>query len=350
MSLPSNTTSMPTITTAALLLLAAASLSNAQPNVTSNCVSGRITFDPLRTFLNYHPGTPLAPLDVSRYDAIVDYGASHVKFLEPRGVELQLVKKADASAADGIRVSLARYVLYARITARFASIPVPGAVTAFITMSDRHDEIDWEIVGKSTTTAQTNVFYKGIPEFGIHGTTEDVGAGGTGAMHDLSWGIDSKIVRTLQRETSVSPLTPPGERWFPSTASLIQFSRGTRNWAGGPIAWGSNTTLSTQFEYIEIQCYNDKDEPVAKWPADAANPDRRDALPTQPTSNAQSASDKGTQVSGDAARAGFGSGASNTTTTGGFDSSQKSGASMGGAMPSTFISLVIAILASMLMG
>jgi len=38
-----------------------------------------------------------------------------------------------------------------------------GVVTAFITMSDDKDEIDWEWPGATTTSAQTNLFWKGVP-------------------------------------------------------------------------------------------------------------------------------------------------------------------------------------------
>jgi beta-glucanase (GH16 family) len=36
-----------------------------------------------------------------------------------------------------------------------------GVVTAFITMSDIRDEIDWEFPGQQTTQAQTNYFWQG---------------------------------------------------------------------------------------------------------------------------------------------------------------------------------------------
>lgn len=37
-----------------------------------------------------------------------------------------------------------------------------GVVTAFITMSDVKDEIDWEFPGANTTAGQSNFFYQGI--------------------------------------------------------------------------------------------------------------------------------------------------------------------------------------------
>lgn len=37
-----------------------------------------------------------------------------------------------------------------------------GVVTAFITMSDIKDEIDWEFPGAATTEGQTNYFWQGV--------------------------------------------------------------------------------------------------------------------------------------------------------------------------------------------
>ena len=37
-----------------------------------------------------------------------------------------------------------------------------GVVTAFITMSDIKDEIDWEFPGAKTTEGQSNFFWQGV--------------------------------------------------------------------------------------------------------------------------------------------------------------------------------------------
>lgn len=39
-----------------------------------------------------------------------------------------------------------------------------GVVTAFITMADSKDEIDWEFPGNATTQAQTNLYWEGVPD------------------------------------------------------------------------------------------------------------------------------------------------------------------------------------------
>jgi beta-glucanase (GH16 family) len=58
---------------------------------------------------------------------------------------LNLVRATQGQAV-GVRLSTLRYMLYGRITARMRAIPLPGAVTTFITMSERQDEIDWEVI------------------------------------------------------------------------------------------------------------------------------------------------------------------------------------------------------------
>jgi beta-glucanase (GH16 family) len=192
-------------------------------------------------------------------------------------------------------------MLYGKFTARLKASAIGGVVTTFITMSDRKDEIDWEIVGGDRTHAQSNVFYKGIAEYGVHGGTHAVN-GGVDTYHtytidwksdSLTFSIDGTVVRTyLNDANAVSPLTPKGEHWFPSTASQIQFSvwdgckdgnAGTCSWSGGPVAWSSNAFVSS-FDYVDIQCYDDKNLAVTKWPA--SSPSRQDADPTQPTAAA----------------------------------------------------------------
>jgi beta-glucanase (GH16 family) len=99
-------------------------------------------------------------------------------------------------------------------------------------MSTRGDEIDMEIVGKNPNQFESNVFYKGIKEFNVHGGAHPVN-NGVASFHEytfdwksdsLTWSLDGKVVRTLNRETSLSPMTPKGERWFPSTPSQIQMA------------------------------------------------------------------------------------------------------------------------------
>jgi beta-glucanase (GH16 family) len=81
----------------------------------------------------------------------------------------------------GTRLSSTRYVHYGTITATrthpfpILRIQLPltccslvktgrwnGVVTAFITMSDIKDEIDWEFPGSQVTEGQSNYFWQGV--------------------------------------------------------------------------------------------------------------------------------------------------------------------------------------------
>ncbi|KAJ3045604.1 hypothetical protein HK097_001182 [Rhizophlyctis rosea] len=260
-----------------------------QANVTGNCVTGRLNFDALRIFRS-DPSVavpPAAPIPsggtVANYDFSLNLGT--IEF-ESNNTGRIFVKREATGPAIGTKVSSSRYVLYGSITARLRAVPQAGVVTTFITMSDRHDEIDWEITGGDTRTAQSNVFYKGIQEFGVHGAVHNIPNGGSVAdFHDytiewrsdrIRWLIDGVEQRSLARESSTSPMTPPGERWFPSTPSLFQISvwdggssdsEGTRSWAGGPIQWGAAQNLSALYQYVDVQCYDDQNRPVPAWPA-----------------------------------------------------------------------------------
>lgn len=145
------------------------------------------------------------------------------------------------------------------------------------------------------------MFYQGIAEFGIHGGTHAVPSG-VDQFHTYSidwkstsivFSIDGRVVRTYNNDANaVSPMTPRGQRWYPTTPSQVQFSvwdgckagnNGTCGWSGGPITWTGNAYQS-EFEYLDIQCYDDKNQEVPKWPA--SSPSRQDADATQPTSAA----------------------------------------------------------------
>jgi hypothetical protein len=56
---------------------------------------------------------------------------------------------------------------------------------------------------------------------------------------------------------------------------LALWSERTNSWAGGAPQWpDASQTASAFYEYIDIQCYDDQDRPVPKWPLEN-NPDYR---------------------------------------------------------------------------
>jgi beta-glucanase (GH16 family) len=240
-------------------------------NATGNCVTGRLDFDPLRI---YAVSTTTTTIDVSKYDFTIDYGAANFKALSPAGATLSVSKATGSNAGQGARLSTTRYMLYGKFTATMAASPIGGIITTFITMSGRQDEIDWEFIGSQNNQAQSNVFYKGIKEFGIHGGIHKLPNGTIDGLHTytidwkstgLTFSIDGVVVRTyLNNAQATSPLTPAGERWFPTTPSQIQIAvwdgcaggaGGTCTWAQGPISWGSATSYAATFQSIDVQWY-----------------------------------------------------------------------------------------------
>lgn len=56
------------------------------------------------------------------------------------------------------------YVWYGKISATLTTSQGAGVVTAFIMMSDVHDEIDFEFVGVDLESAQSNYYFQGITD------------------------------------------------------------------------------------------------------------------------------------------------------------------------------------------
>lgn len=232
------------------------------------CISGR-----------YHFNTTGS----STSNWVIDYGHQNFIHLRNGGAYLALSKPLTPNThGQGIRISSKTSILHAKLTVRARPIAIPGAVTTFITMSDEKDEIDVEWIGKEPTRPQSNIFYKGIPEYGVHFKRLSSKPGIQNITIDwkstsIQFAVDGQIQRTYLKNSSeaISPMTPPNQRWFPNTPSKIQISvwdttgspKGTQAWAGGPIPWNRMPSkLYAYYEYVDVQCYNDKDQPVYKWP------------------------------------------------------------------------------------
>ena len=116
------------------------SATRGQGNVTGNCISGPLEFDPFRS-LSLAGSVENPDLDVSTYDFSIDYGYNN-SVMNMDSVELSLTRNPSGGEGRGVRVSTARHILYGRISVRITAPAVPGSVASFITMSYRGDEID----------------------------------------------------------------------------------------------------------------------------------------------------------------------------------------------------------------
>jgi beta-glucanase (GH16 family) len=56
------------------------------------------------------------------------------------------------------------YLWYGKVSATLSTSQGQGVVTAFILMSDVHDEIDFEFVGTDMTHTQSNYYFQGITD------------------------------------------------------------------------------------------------------------------------------------------------------------------------------------------
>ncbi|KAI8902152.1 concanavalin A-like lectin/glucanase domain-containing protein [Globomyces pollinis-pini] len=236
----------------------------------------------LLPFLNaIHARCRSGPQDLQK-DFVIDYGFPNVRFQDQKAY-LSLIKSPNGDVATGTRLSSVNQMLHGRFSARVSAVPVNGVITTFITMSDNGDEIDWEFVGGDKTSAQTNVFYKRIAEYGVRAGMHSTGDLAVSREYTIDWTskaitwyINGNWVRTysIDDPLTVTPMTPRGEKSYPVTPSNIQFGiwdagsgpAGTSNWAGGRIPWGSATQFSAIIESVYFQCYDNNDQPVNEWP------------------------------------------------------------------------------------
>jgi len=147
----------------------------------------------------------------------------------------------------GTRLASTRYMHYAKMTARVKTGRWPGVVTAFITMSDIHDEIDWEWPGNNTKQAQSNWFWQGDIPTPSNGETHAVSSDTYSNWHNytidwtpttLTFLIDETVVRTVSSNNSNQyPNTPSRIELSLWPAGIITEAPGTVQWAGGMIDW-----------------------------------------------------------------------------------------------------------------
>ncbi|KAF9225722.1 glycoside hydrolase family 16 protein [Gyrodon lividus] len=182
----------------------------------------------------------------------------------------------------GTLLSSTRYVHYGQVTARLKTGRWAGVVTAFITMSDIKDEIDWEFPGNATTEGQTNYFWQGLIPQTTNGVIETGFTDTYANWHDytIDWQpdamtflVDGNITRTIKASDCINNVT--GVNQYPSTPSRIQLSlwpagissepQGTVQWAGGMINWNDPDYVSAGhfyalFQSVSVQC-NDPTPP-----------------------------------------------------------------------------------------
>jgi len=137
------------------------------------------------------------------------------------------------------------YIFFGTIEVIMKAAAGQGIISSIVLESDDLDEIDWEIMGGNTTSAETNYFGKGNttsydraiyydvdnPEENYHNYTV------VWSAEKIEWLIDSNIVRTLMYDDAL------GGKNFPQTPMTVRLGiwaggdssepNGTIEWAGG---------------------------------------------------------------------------------------------------------------------
>lgn len=177
-----------------------------------------------------------------------------------------------AESTVGTLLASTHYVWYGKISATMRTSAGAGVVTAFIMMSDVKDEIDFEFVGTDLQAAQSNFYWQGTKNYTNSAnltTTSTNSEWHTYELdwqHDsLTWSIDGKVLRTLNRADTVDST---GKAKYPQTPSRVMISlwpaglasngQGTVDWAGGLIDWNSNMMQNgyyyAQLREVKVEC------------------------------------------------------------------------------------------------
>ncbi|KAI0020895.1 glycoside hydrolase family 16 protein [Xylariomycetidae sp. FL0641] len=176
------------------------------------------------------------------------------------------------------------YIWYGNVKAKMKTSKDAGVVTAFILLSDVKDEIDFEWVGTDLTTAQTNYYFQGIPDY--TNTANITSLSDTNAnFHEyevrwtpdtIEWLVDGEVdhSRTVKKADTWNATA---NQWdYPQTPARLQLSiwpggaasnaEGTINWAGGAINWDSEAIQKDGYYYatvgeVSIECYQTDSPP-----------------------------------------------------------------------------------------
>lgn len=177
-------------------------------------------------------------------------------------------KGYNKNAGSGMTFNATHLMHYGSITYELQAIPVGGIVTAAILLAPGGDEMDVEIIGSDMKNYQSNMFYHGIPEYGVYSAKNPVKSSvGTGfhkykmewTPEAVTWSVDGKVSHVLQKNATKEK---DGKYHFPSEPAYPQFgvwdssfSAGTTAWAGGPVNWKKTpSTLKGYMKSITFDC------------------------------------------------------------------------------------------------
>lgn len=176
----------------------------------------------------------------------------------------------------GTLLASSTYMWYGNVKATFKTSRGQGVVTAFILLSDVKDEIDYEFVGADLSSAQSNYYFQGIPDYdnelniSLSDTFNNYHTYEIDWTPDsITWLVDGQVGRTKKRSDTWNATS---NQWdFPQTPARVQLSlwpaglssngQGTVDWAGGLVDWNSadiqnNGYYYATFQSVTISCFN----------------------------------------------------------------------------------------------
>ncbi|KAJ2724641.1 putative glycosidase CRH2 [Coemansia sp. Benny D115] len=231
---------------------------------TAHCVQANLNFGSGNAFAQIadYKGDPAKTAFVSQFEP------SHAK--QDNGeLVMELVKQSDGKGF-GATVINTRAIQYGTVSTVMRSGSTSGGVvSSFIIRNDRvGDEIDFEFVGGDRSTVQSNYYWhdqldytKMIKSPVLPDTTSNYHTYAIQWTPDkIVWLVNGNAFRTVSRAETWDKASNTFK--FPDAEAYISYSiwdggsgaKGTSDWAGGAINWGSGP-FNMAVKSISIDCY-----------------------------------------------------------------------------------------------
>lgn len=175
---------------------------------------------------------------------------------------------------DAPTMSSQKYIMFGKVSVTMKASPGTGTVSSFILESDDLDEIDWEWLGSTDTSVESNFFGKGntttYDRAIYHDVTDPIGTSITYTIdwtaEYVKWYIGTNLVRTLNYGDALAlngknfPQTPMRIKmgsWIgcvDAAAAADPKTKGTCDWAGGYVDL-SKGPFNMYVSQVSIQDY-----------------------------------------------------------------------------------------------
>ncbi|PMD22824.1 glycoside hydrolase family 16 protein [Hyaloscypha hepaticicola] len=165
-------------------------------------------------------------------------------------------------ATDAPTIQSSKYIMFGQVDVFLKASPGQGIVSSFILESDDLDEIDWEWLGSTDTSVESNFFGKGNTTTYDRAIYHNVASPiETWHNYSITWTAESTkwyIDGALQRTLLFGDALALGGKNYPQTPMRVKMGNwvgcasaaanqpssptyGTCQWAGGPATFGATT-------------------------------------------------------------------------------------------------------------